>query len=503
MMVNMMRSNQRWLMIVVTVLACVSLFWFYADRTQVDRMVSDRAGSLYGQSVAASDFSRLERRIQLSQALGLYDLANTLAGGSYDQQEAPINYLVLEHEAEKFGIRPSDEEIRAAGEQLPAFQGPNGGYDPQRAAEFVDTQLNYRGLGANQIDELVKMNLIITRLRAIVTSTAVVSPQEVRTRYEEGYAATAASVIRLKAADYAAVPEPTSDEIQKYFNDEKDQFKQPERRKVQYVKFALHAAQKKLPRREPTAALKPLADEAAQMLETVLDQKGKTDFAGIAAADKLAIAETPEFEENQTSGYPEAAISGFAEAAFRLTPANPDSDVPLETPDAFYDLHLSGVTPERPLTLEEARPKIVTAIRADRAGAALTARAEEIRTKIADAMKAGKSFADATKEAGQTAEDVPPFSLAELNRNTPQLTEIAPVAAGLATGELSKFTPGKDGGFFVYVRGRAPVEESKFQSAETSFTAQLERYKTQMYFFDWLRASRESARPQFNLRTQS
>ena len=275
----------------------------------------------------------------------------------------------------------------------------------------------------------------------------VVSPDEVRTNYEVGFAKTDASVIRLKAADYAAVPEPTEEEIKKYFNDQKDQFKQPERRKVQYVKFGLDDAQQKLTGRERMDALKPLADRAAQVLDKLLEQKGKADFAAVAAADHLTVQETPEFEEDQSGGYPEAAVAGFAQAAFKLSPANPDSDVPLEVPPrnptAYYDLHLSGVTPERPLTLDEARPKIVTALKTERASAALTAKAEEIRTKIAEALKAGRPFADAAKEAGLPAQDLPPFSLAEMDRSSPDTEEAARVSIGLAAGELSTFTPDK------------------------------------------------------------
>ena len=502
MMVNLMRTNQRWLMMIIIFLVSVSLIVFYSNRTE-NRPVSDQVGSLYGQSVSASDYSRIQRGLDVARSLGTYDVLRAVSDDAYDQEGTPINYLVLQHEAEKFGIHPTEDEVHAAGEKLPAFQGPSGEYDPQKAAEFVDSQLNWRGLGPNQVDELVRMNLMVGKLRAIVTSTVVVSPEEVRTNYEVGYAKTNASVLRLKAADYAAVPEPGEEEIKKYFNDQKDQFKQPERRKVQYVKIGLNDAQQKLKGRERMDVLKPLADQAAQLLDKLLDQKGKADFAAVAAADQLPVQETPEFEEDQSTGYPESAIPGFAQAAFKLTPASPDSDVPLETPDAFYDLHLSGVTPERPLTLDEARPKIVAAIKAERASAALTAKAEEIRTKVADALKAGRPIAEAAKEAGQTVQDLPPFALAELGRNSPDLEEIAGVTTSLATGELSKFTPDKDGGFFVYVRGRTPVDPAKFDSAKSAFTAQMQNRKSGLYFHEWLRASRDNAKPQFNLRSQS
>ena len=502
MMVNLMRTNQRWLMMIIIFLVSVSLIVFYSNRTE-NRPVSDQIGSLYGQSVSVNDYGRIQRGLDVARTLGTYDILRAASEDAYDQEGAPINYLVLAHEVDKFGIHPTEEEIHAAGERLPAFQGPNGQYDPRKAAEFVDSQLNWRGLGPNQVDELVRMNLAVGKLRAIVTSPVVVSPEEVRTNYEVGFAKTSASVIRLKAADYAAVPEPTEEEIKKYFNDQKDQFKQPERRSVQYVKLGLDQAQQKLKGRERMDVLKPLADQAAQLLDQLLDQKGKADFSAVAAADHLTVQQTPEFEEGQTAGYPEAAIAGFAQAAFRLTPASPDSDVPLETPDAFYDLHLLAVTPERPLTLDEARPKIVAAIKAERASAALTARAEEIRTKIVDGLKAGRPFAEAAKEAGQAAQELPPFALAEVGRAAPDLEQIAELTPGLAVGELSKFTPDKDGGFFVYVRGRTPADEGKFEAAKAGYTAQMQARKSNLYFHEWLRASRESARPQFNFRSES
>ena len=74
---------------------------------------------------------------------------------------------------------------------------------------------------------------------------------------------------------------------------------------------------------------------------------------------------------------------------------------PLQASEAFYVLHLSGVTPARPLTLDEARPKIVAAMKDERAKAAVAAKAEEIRSKIAEELKAGKPFADAAKDAGR------------------------------------------------------------------------------------------------------
>ena len=187
------------------------------------------------------------------------------------------------------------------------------------------------------------------------------------------------------------------------------------------MKFALDDAQKEAHGQGAHGCPQAECGSRQDFLEQLEDQKGKADFAAVAAQAKLPVQETAEFEADQTTGIPEAAIPGFVEAAFKLVPGDPNSDVPLQTPsvqmpDAYYDLHLAGVTPQRQLTLDEARPKIIAAIKETRAHDAPDGESREIRAKLADALKSGRSFADAAKAAGQTPQEVPAFSAMEPGR---------------------------------------------------------------------------------------
>lgn len=508
MFVNLMRSNQRWLMILVSAVVIISFVVFYSNRTPLEHGVNDHAGKIYGRSLTTEELARTERQLNIAGELGMYELLNLVRGSGMDQTEAPINQLVLQHEAQAFGIDPSPDEIKDAEMKLPAFMGDNGAFDSGKYSMFIDNKLAPRGFTDSQLDELVRRSLQFSRLRQIVEAGVAVSPADVRLAYEQRFSKTDASVVRLKTADFAAaVPEPTADEIKKYYDEQKDQFQQPERRKVQYVKFALTDEQKKLSGKERMDVLKPNADHALEFLEQLEDQKGKTDFAGAAAASKLTVQETAEFEEGAPTGFPEASIPGFVEAAFRLNTQNPNSDVPLQTPaeampEAYYDLHLAGVVAQRPLTLDEARPKIVIAIKDERARTALAAKAEEIRAKIADALKAGKSFADAAKDAGQTAQDLPAFSQVEPLRSEADASQIADAATELGKGELSKVVNTPEGGVFVCVRGRQPVDEKKFDQQKDRVTSALRQQKARLFFTEWLRASREAADVQLENRVR-
>ena len=197
-------------------------------------------------------------------------------------------------------------------------------------------------------------------------------------------------------------------------------------------------------------------------------------------------------------------MPGFAAAAFHLSQKNPDSDVPLQTPpgrmpEAYYVLHLAGVVPARPLTLDEARPKVVAAIKVERARTALNAKAEETRTKIAAALKEGRSILDAAKEAGVGAVDVPDFSLAEPDTGlTPDASIISETSMELGAGELSKFVSTPDGGLLVYVRGRKAVNEDKFNKDKEQLATSMETQKKRFFFYEWLRSSREAAGAELN-----
>ncbi len=522
MMVNLMRTNQRWLMIVISVLVLTSFVWFMSDRTHSDALATDRIGKMYGRTLSLTELQRTERQLQIAARLGLTHLTQREAyqGG---EVEAALNDLVLQHEAERQNIFPTDEEVLAAEMQLPAFQGANGEFDSGKKDEVMTNQLTPNGFSSNQLDELVRQDLQVAKLRQIVDAPVVVSPLEVRRAYEQHYAKTEASIIRFQKADFAAtVAEPTADEIKKYYDEQKDHLTQPERRKVQYVKFGLDDAQKKLANKERMDALKPQADQAVQFLEQLLEQNGgaitptkpssvkpddqaaaskaREKYLAAVAAAKLTVKETGEFEENQAPAGEAATIPGFAEAAFKLTTASPDSDVPLETADAFYDLHLSGLVPERPLTLDEARPKIIASLKDERATAALAAKAEEIRGKIVESLKAGHTLPEAGKEVGQNVQELAPSSVAEPNRTTPDASAVAVAAQELGTGELSKFVPTSTGGLLVYVRARQGIDEAKFEKDKNMVSMNLRRQKVSYYFYEWLRANREASGAQIDSR---
>ena len=96
------------------------------------------------------------------------------------------------------------------------------------------------------------------------------------------------------------------------------------------------------------------------------------------------------------------------------------SDV-TEGNDGFYVMKLTDIEVSRPLTLAEAKDRIVAAIKDEKAQSAIQAKAKEVREKIDADVQKGISFVQAAENAGYKPETPPAFALA-----TPGKTSISP-----------------------------------------------------------------------------
>ena len=213
----------------------------------------------------------------------------------------------------------------------------------------------------------------------------------------------------------------------------------------------------------------------------------------VAAKAGVPVKETTEFELSA----PAKEIDGstaVAEAAFKLTDADPHSDATKSEADAYYVLELSGITPATPKTLDEAKAQLTEELITERANEALTLKGAELRKKIADAVAAGKSFADAAKEAGATVEAFPTFSPAERPKaDQPDAQEIIGRSSEMGEGELSEFTPTQAGGILIHIDKRLPVEEAGFEKEKTMLATNLEGMKKEAAFQQWLKERRIAA----------
>jgi hypothetical protein len=492
-MITLLRKHRHWLMIVIAILALP--FCIYFVKTDYSAIRPDDLGRIYNRKISLVEARRDARLLDLARALGMSSFGQDLSAGAKSEAEAylpfVLNLIILRHEAARLGIRPSSSEIADVVRNLEVFRGPSG-FDLQKYNNFTQNFLSPNGLGEEQIEQLVRDELCLNRIKQLVAAGASLPESESKANYDEAYGQLFVSVIRLRSPDFAKDIKVTDDDVRKYYEAHKAEFKSEEKRKVEFVSLALSDEQKKMSGKERIEALQKLADRANDFTQALLE-KG-ADFKQVAAKFQLPIHVTGEF----TATAPDAQLNvdpQLGAAAFRLRAQEPNSD-PLQAADGFYVLHLAGIVEARPLTMEEAKAKIVEAITTSRTRELVSTKGAEIVQQLREATRSGQPLEAAIQKMGLKAEKVPPFSLVEdatakpeEKKGPPDLVAIKNAVAQINPGDVSDFFPSEEGGVIAVLEKRDLADPAKYPEKKAAFD---NRYR-EIVFYEWLRDRQRDA----------
>ena len=561
-MMKALRRHKDWLMIVIAILAIPFVFYF-VQRPDYGAMRSDQFVRMYERNISMLEAQQIVRLLSLAQALGMSEFVQTLtAGAGMNQNQGAVQFitslLVLRHEAERLGLRPDAAEIADVVRKLPAFQGDSG-FDMNKFSDFVRNGLGPMGLGEEHIEQLVRDELCLNEIKRLLAAGISISKGELDENFQRAYDKFYVNVIRFHSPDFDKDIKINDEDVQKYYDAHKTELKTDEKRKVEFVHLGLTEEppeyanlpgplsqpayssiftdrfiqnligaygstplsfgsdvtaqrgneEKTLTGTERIEALQKLADRATDFTQALLEKDA--DFKQAAEKFELPVHETSEF----TTAAPDPQLkadSQLGAAAFKLTAQEPNSD-PIQAADGFYILHLTGATEARPLTLEEAKPKIVDALKKSRARELMSTKGAEVVQQLREAKKSGQSLEAAIQKAGVKAEKVAPFSLIEEEttesqgseaKNQPQKNEppdfaaIKNAVAFLSPGEIADFSPSGNDGFIAILEKREPSADSDAGEKKAAFEKRLLDNKERIVFYEWLRDRQQAAGLQFS-----
>src|SRR5437016_12921291 len=177
-MMKLLRRHRDWLMIVIAILAIPFVFYF-VQRPDYGAIGRDHFARIYDRNVSMLEAQQIARLLSLAQALGMSDFVGTMtAGAGLKQNQVAfqfiVNLLVLRHEAERLGLRPSSSEIADVVRKLPAFQGESG-FDINKFTDFVRNGLAPMGLGEEHIEQLVRDEICVNEIKRLLDAGITVS----------------------------------------------------------------------------------------------------------------------------------------------------------------------------------------------------------------------------------------------------------------------------------------------------------------------------------------
>ena len=498
-MIKVLRKHRNWLMIVIAILALP--FCIYFVKSDPGAIRSDEFARMYGRKISLIEARRDARLFGLAQLLGISDLIEALAPGpgNDDQRVAGfiVNLTVLRHEADQLGIEPGESEIVDAIKNFPGFQGA-AGFDSAKYDQVEREVLPSYGFTDEQLRELARYDLCLKRIKAIVGSGVTIPESESKANYEQLYGKNFVTVVRLKATDLAKDVKVSDDEIKKYYETHKSELKTEPKRKVEFVRLALNDEQKKLKDKARIDALQKLADRANDVSQALVNG---ADFHQAAARNQLPIETSGEF----TSSEPDPKLKAdtqLNQASFRLTQQEPTSD-PVQSADGFAIMHLVSFVEARPLTLDEAKSKVVDAIKADRSREMVLTKGRQAAESLKNALKSGKPLPVALQEAGGLKGDKVDFVLADDidKKNSPEkptnepadLVIVKNMAGALHPGEVSEFGPWIDGGVIVILDKRESPDPAKYQETKAKLEERYLKSAREYVFEEWLRDRQRNA----------
>src|SRR4029077_17092230 len=112
-MMKALRRHKDWLMIVIAILAIPFVF-FFVRTPDYGQMRRGDVGQIYGRKVTQLEIDRNARLGSLAQLIGMSEFWGTLSGGQPGDPgygTFAVNLIVLRHEADRLGLRPSGSEI--------------------------------------------------------------------------------------------------------------------------------------------------------------------------------------------------------------------------------------------------------------------------------------------------------------------------------------------------------------------------------------------------------
>ena len=315
--------------ILITVLVALALLSFILDpqtlRSAADRFSSDnKVGSMNGKSISYKDFyNELGTYTEIAKLMG----QNPTSEEEQNQLRDAAWQSVFDNEvfipkATAAGLAVGEQEMLDLTQganispvlmQQGMFVGPNGLFSREALADFVQS-IDADNTGSSAaywsfLEESIYRNQLYTKYGSLIEKSDVLTDLEKARLVAEGNVTSDVDFVYVPIS-YAmdTTVQVSSDEIRRYYNDRKNQFKQPANRDIEYVMW------------EVVPSAQDFADTRAEFDALYEDFKTADNLKSFITLHSDNKFVNYYFSEDQLSATPEFAQTAFHEAAGAVSP---------------------------------------------------------------------------------------------------------------------------------------------------------------------------------------
>jgi peptidyl-prolyl cis-trans isomerase D len=329
--------------------------------------------------ITRNDFEQVyqNERNRMQSQLGEY-FSTLLGDPAYVEQfrksvlDRMVNDALLDNQAQSLGLRVSDEQIRQAIISMPQFQ-KDGKFDE----EIYNISLRRAGFSSDSFAEYLRQDLVRNQLILALESTEFTLDNEVQAQGALEAQQREIRTITLDTAEFANKATVTDEEIQTYYDENKQQFVRPEQVKVSYIELSGNALKEQAPitddeiqtyynqnkdkystqeKREVSHILINGDEADANAVLARLDVG--EDFATVAKEESQDI---PTAKEGGSLGWIERGVIDpeFEDAAFQLVNVGDHSGV-VKSAFGYHIIQLDGIEAPKTKALAKVSAEIKT-----------------------------------------------------------------------------------------------------------------------------------------------
>ncbi|ABA05096.1 PpiC-type peptidyl-prolyl cis-trans isomerase [Nitrobacter winogradskyi Nb-255] len=318
-----------------------------------------------------------------------------------------IAEAALDEDAQRKGLKVSDEEIGRQIKSDPNFKGANNAFDAARFAGLI------RQLGYTEQRYVAEQRNMALRRQIVGTMTAGVEPSktllEALNRFQNEQRTI--DYVKLGAAQAGTIDPPTADQLSGYFDAHKVQFRAPEYRKVAFVVLTPEEVAKwtavsdddarKIYEERKDKLSTPERRQLRQiMFPSVTDaQAAREKIAGGASFDDIARERGLATSDIDLGTISKAEIidPAIANAAFSIN--SDEVSQPTQGRFGVALIKVGRIEPGNQPTYESVAEKLKRDVALDRARAEIN----NLHNKMEDERGGGASVVEAAKKVGLSA----------------------------------------------------------------------------------------------------
>ena len=479
-MLDSMRRHKNWLKwsLALVVLAFIALYFpsYMNTGTTIGATPSDVVATVDGKDIRGVDFQRrYQNQIQAyQQQYGGNINEQLLRQLGIDQQilQQMVDEQAALTEAERQGIRVSDEELAQQIFSIPALQENGRFIGEQRYEQLLAAQ--YPPMTKGDFEDNLRRSMMVDKLRSAVTDWMALSDADVEREYRNRNEKAKLQVVAVTADKFRDKVMVTDADVASYYSAHQAEYRKGEQRKVKYLlidrdqlRSRVTISPQDIDSYYNTNIQQFQTPEQVRASHILLKTDGKDEAAvrkqaedvlkqaKAPVADFAALAKKYSEDDGSKANGGDLDYFGkgrmvpeFEQAAFAMQPGQ-ISDL-VKSQFGFHIIKVVDKKAAGTRTLDEARAQIQETLAAQRVEQQLETRTRDLDariTKPADIDTVGKEAGASVAETGFFARDEPIPGLGP----APQ---ISAQAFQMKDGEVSKAVQSPRGPVYITVTGK-------------------------------------------------